>query len=97
MDYQVWVKSRGTQAEHISSGLAQKLTSLDQLHPAHAGMPIPADDDMVMHGDAERFRHVSDFPRHLDVGSRRRRIAGGVIVQQPIARATILISLTFFM
>jgi Phage integrase family len=41
-------------------------------------MPILADDDVVVHGDAERAGDVDDRLRHLDVGLRRRRIAGGI-------------------
>jgi hypothetical protein len=42
-----------------------------------------ADDDVVVHGDAERLCHLDDLLRHLDVGARRRRVAGGVVVQKP--------------
>jgi hypothetical protein len=31
----------------------------------------PHDDDMAMHGDVERPRHLDDRPRHGDVGARR--------------------------
>ncbi len=44
-------------------------------------MPLFADDDVIVHGNAERRSHRDDLLRHLDVGARRRRIAGGVIVQ----------------
>ena len=37
---------------------------------------------MIMHGDAERRANLDDRLRHLDVGRRRRRIAGGVVVHQ---------------
>jgi len=47
-------------------------------------MPVLADDDVVVHGDAERTRDVDDRAGHLDVGLRRRRIAGGVIVQDAL-------------
>jgi hypothetical protein len=40
-----------------------------------------ADDDVVVHGNAERLRHRYDLLGHLDIGVRRRRIAGRVIVQ----------------
>ena len=45
-------------------------------------MPVLADDDVVVHGNAERTRHVDDRLRHLDVGARRRRIARGMVVEQ---------------
>jgi hypothetical protein len=44
-------------------------------------VPVLADDDVVVDGDAERLRHLDDRLRHLDVGARRRRIAGGMVVQ----------------
>ena len=45
-------------------------------------MSVLADDDVVMHGDAERRGDVDDRFRHPDVRLRRRRIAGGVVVHQ---------------
>jgi hypothetical protein len=33
-------------------------------------MTVLADDDVVVHGDAERLRHVDDRLRHWDVGAR---------------------------
>jgi hypothetical protein len=45
-------------------------------------MPLLADDDVVVHGDAERLRHVDDRLRHLDVGARRSRVARGMVVHQ---------------
>src|SRR6266545_3944951 len=41
-----------------------------------------SDDDVVVHGNPERLGHVDDRLRHLDVGARRRRIAGGMVVHQ---------------
>ncbi len=55
---------------------------LHQFHALQAGMPVLADDDVIMHGDAERLGDVDDRFRHLDVGLRRRRIATGVIVHE---------------
>lgn len=43
-------------------------------------MPVPADDDVVVHRDPQRFCHIDHRAGHLDVGLRRRWIAGGVIV-----------------
>jgi len=48
-------------------------------------MPVLADDDVVVHGDAERGGDIDDRPGHLDVRLRRRRIAGGVVVHKSIA------------
>ena len=58
-------------------------------------MPILADDDVIVHGDAERPRDVDDRFRHLDVGLRRRRIAGGVVVHHTGALLNTLIQLDF--
>jgi len=43
-------------------------------------VPVLADDDVVVDGDAERRRGVDDLLRYLDVGTGRRRIAGGEVV-----------------
>lgn len=45
-------------------------------------MPVLADNDVVVHGDAERRGDVDDRLGHLNVGLRRRRIAGGMVVEQ---------------
>jgi hypothetical protein len=45
-------------------------------------MPVLADDDVVMHGDAERPRDVDDCLGHLDVRLRWRRTAGGMVVHE---------------
>ena len=45
-------------------------------------MPALALDDVVVHGDSERLRDLDDRPGHLDVGLRRRGIAGWVVVRQ---------------
>jgi hypothetical protein len=47
-------------------------------------VPFLADDDVVVHANAKRLRHRDDLLRHLDVGARRRRIAGRVIVQNAL-------------
>ena len=61
---------------------AEFKTPLDQLQPLQARVPVFADDDVVVHGDAERTRHLDDRPRHLDVGARRRRVSGRMVVHQ---------------
>ena len=43
-------------------------------------MSFLADDDVVVHGNAERLCHLDDLLRHLDVGTGGGGIAGGVIV-----------------
>jgi hypothetical protein len=47
-------------------------------------MPASADDDVIVHGDAERCGDVGDGACHLDIRLRRRRIAGGVVVQKAV-------------
>ena len=47
-------------------------------------MSTLADDDVVVHGNAERLCNVDNRLGHLDVGLRGRRIAGGVIVHESI-------------
>lgn len=49
-------------------------------------MSVAADNDVVMHGDAERLGDVDNLARYIDVGARRSRIAGRMIVQQPWRR-----------
>ncbi len=43
-------------------------------------MPVLADDDVIVHGDAERGGDVDDRLRHLDIRLRRRRIAGRMVM-----------------
>ncbi len=45
-------------------------------------MPVLADDDVVVHGDAERRGDVDDGLGHVDVGLRGRGIAARVIMQE---------------
>ena len=45
-------------------------------------MSLLADDDVVVHRNAERLRHLDDLLGHLDVRAGRRRVAGGVVVQK---------------
>jgi hypothetical protein len=56
--------------------------TLDQPQSLQTRMPVLADDDVVVHGDAERGGDIDDRLGHLDVGLRGRRIAGRVIVQK---------------
>ncbi len=58
-------------------------------------MPVLADDDVVVHGNAERGGDLDDRLGHVDIGLRGRRIAGGVIVHQATIDATAMISLVF--
>ena len=43
-------------------------------------MSVFADDEVVVHGNAQRPRDLDDRPRHLDVGARGGGIAGGMVV-----------------
>ena len=45
-------------------------------------MSAPADDNVVVRGDAERGGDVDDRFRHLDVRTRRRGIAARMVVHQ---------------
>ena len=40
----------------------------DQLHRLHRGVAGFADDDVIVHGDAERRGHVGDGAGHMDIG-----------------------------
>ena len=62
----------------------------NQPHPLQARMAVLADDDVVVHGNAEGSCDVDDGPGHLDVGLRGRRIAAGVVVQNRTARCKLL-------
>ena len=57
---------------HAGAALDQR--PLDQLQPLQARMPVLADDDVVVHGDAERLRHVDD--RFASSGCRRATASG---------------------
>jgi hypothetical protein len=45
-------------------------------------VPAAADDDVIMHRDPERLGGVDDVLGDGDVGFRRRRVAGWVVVHQ---------------
>ena len=64
----------------FDSGTSNK--RLNQLQPFQAGVPFLTDDDVIVHGNAERLRHRNNLLRHLNIGARRRRIAGWMIVHQ---------------
>ena len=48
-------------------------------------MAVLADDDVVVHRNAERARDFDDHLGHLDVGARGRGVAGRVVVQKTTA------------
>ena len=63
----------------IGQGGINQHALLDQLHPLQARMPVLADDDVIVHGNAERVRDVDDCFRHLDIYLRRRPGCGSVL------------------
>lgn len=46
-------------------------------------MPILADDDVVVHRNAERLRNLDNHSRHLNIGARRRWVSSLMIVHRP--------------
>ena len=58
-------------------------------------MAVAADDDVIMHGDTERLGNVDDRFRHADIGLRRRRVAGRVIVHEHSEAAMFFTLLAF--
>ena len=45
-------------------------------------MPVPADDDVVVHGDAERDGDLDDRLGHMDIRLRgRKRLAASAVVE----------------
>ena len=59
----------------------------DQLQSFQARVAVFADDDVVVHGNAERSGDIDDRLGHMDIRTRRRRIAGGVVMHRIIAVA----------
>jgi hypothetical protein len=45
-------------------------------------MPSLSDDEMVVHGDAERLCDLHNDTRHFNVSARRRRVSSGMIVHE---------------
>ena len=58
-------------------------------------MSLLANNDVVVHGDAERLCDFDDRLRHLDVRARRRWIATRMIVQEQTMQTSPLIALEF--
>jgi hypothetical protein len=56
--------------------------SSDELESLQAGVAVFADNEVIVHRDAKRCRHRDDLLRHFDVSARRRRVAGGMVVQE---------------
>ena len=68
------------------SALLRDLES-HQLQRFETRVAVLADDEVVVHGDAEGPRDLDDRSRHVDVGARRGGIAGGMVVHQDDAVA----------
>src|SRR3954471_13266543 len=62
-----------------------RMTASDQLQPLQTRMPVLADDDVIVHGNAERGGDLDDRLGDVDIGLRRRRVAGGVVVQKAVS------------
>src|SRR5215475_9855280 len=58
----------------------------DQPEVTQAGVPPAADDQVVVHGHAERCGGFDDVPRNRDVRFRRGWVAGGMIMHQDQGR-----------
>ena len=67
-----------------ADGAPAGVCGLDQFHPLQTRMPVLADDDVVVHRNAQWRRDVDDRACHLDIGLRGRRIAGGMVVQDAL-------------
>jgi hypothetical protein len=77
------IEGRRSRRFRCTSALRLKADLLDQLHPLQARVPVLADDDVVVHGNAERGGDLDDRFGHLDIGLRGRGIAGRVVVHDP--------------
>ena len=53
----------------------------DQPQPLEARMPVPADDDVIVHRDPEWLGGADDRMRHVDIGARRGGVARRMIVE----------------
>ena len=71
-------------------GISYKSQSLE------TGMPVLADDDVVMDSDTKRTGGFHDRLRHIDVRPRRGRISGRVIVHHPYGPHNVLIYMIYF-
>jgi hypothetical protein len=87
------------ETHHLSRKLFARLSRAQrilqnshQLQRLETRMPVLADDEMVVHGNPERTRDLDDRLGHLDVGARRRGIAGRMIVEdQSLPTSTLIL------
>ena len=68
----------------------QERMRLYQPQPLEARVPVLADDDVVVHRDAQWLRHRGNLKRHRDIRLRGRRVSGGVVVHQTTALTNVL-------
>src|SRR5215469_5890020 len=61
-----------------------------QLQRLETRVAVLADDEVVVHGDAQRARDLDDCARHVDVGARGSGIARGMVVHEPVIPPNIL-------
>ena len=66
-----------------------------QLQRLETRVAVLADDEVVVHGNAQWPRDLDDGPRHVDVGARGSGIAGGMVVQEQTMQTSPLIALEF--
>ena len=66
-----------------------------QLQRLETRVAVLADDEVVVHGNAQWPRDLDDGPRHVDVGARGSGIAGGMVVQNQTRPSSTLISFNF--
>jgi hypothetical protein len=52
--------------ENVPMLRPREVAVLDQLHPLHARMPVPADDDVIVHGNAKGLGNIDDSAVHLN-------------------------------
>ena len=67
----------------LSGSVAGATCLLDQALGAQRHMPLAADHDMVVDGDAEQAPGLGDARRDVDVGAAGFGRAGGMVVDQP--------------
>lgn len=56
-------------------------------------MPLRADDEMVVDGDAQRLAGGGDLPRQVDIGAAGAMVAARMVVDHPNGRCNQLILL----
>ena len=86
-------EQRGFNVSRLSAPDARRVLSdleSHQLQRLETRVAVLADDEVVVHGDAQRARDLDDRPRHVDVGARGSGIARGMVVHEPVIPPNIL-------